>query len=141
MSDLLLRKAVIKLAHSKPKLRGDLLPLLKTAMEFDSEAEKKKYLNTHKVKPGTKLVVKEKGGSGHHGPGFKAVKPPKGFKGVGQDGWVKKTDDGRVLTVDLIQSGGKDIFRAYVRPKPGVRGGPQKTFDSAAKAFAHVEKA
>jgi len=30
MSDSLLRKQLIRLAHSKPELRGELLPLLKT---------------------------------------------------------------------------------------------------------------
>jgi len=36
MSDSLLRKRLIRLAHSKPELRGDLLPLLKGAGRYET---------------------------------------------------------------------------------------------------------
>jgi len=43
MSDLL-RKAVIRLAHARPELRGDLLPLLKTAGRTATDAKAKAYV-------------------------------------------------------------------------------------------------
>jgi len=37
--------------------------LVLMSMEFDTEAEKKKYEQEHDVRPGTRLVVKETGDS------------------------------------------------------------------------------
>ena len=49
MSDLHLRKAVIRLAHQKPEFRAALLPLLKEAAMSFEEFEKGllKYFKTH----------------------------------------------------------------------------------------------
>lgn len=45
MSDSLLRRKLIRLAHSKPELRGDLLPLLgKTAGRTATNAKAKAYV-------------------------------------------------------------------------------------------------
>ena len=38
MSDAALRKSLIRLAHSNPELRADLLPLLKEATEFPPDS-------------------------------------------------------------------------------------------------------
>ena len=42
-----LRKELIKLAHSNPEFRADLLPLIKSAMEHDSPEALKQYLKDH----------------------------------------------------------------------------------------------
>jgi len=47
-----LRSKVIKLAHAHPEFRGDLLPILKTAMEFKTQEAMDEYLKAHpKAKP------------------------------------------------------------------------------------------
>jgi len=47
MSDTQLRSHLIRLAHANPELRPQLLPLLRTAMDFDSPEALKKYLQEH----------------------------------------------------------------------------------------------
>lgn len=55
-----LRSSLIRLAHQKPELRATLLPLLKTAMEFETEDALKKYLDEHPDADKSKHSVKKK---------------------------------------------------------------------------------
>lgn len=65
MSDLLLRKALTKLASENPELRKHLVPLLRQATEFDSPEALKKYLHEHPDADKSKHhVKKQEGGSG-----------------------------------------------------------------------------
>ena len=54
-----LREAVLKLAAEVPEMRQHLVPILRTAMEFDSKEEMEEYRKNHKVRPTTHMTVKK----------------------------------------------------------------------------------
>jgi hypothetical protein len=58
-----LLKQTIRLAHQNPELRVHLLPLIKQAMEFDTQNALDKYLKDHPKANKSNHTVKEQGGS------------------------------------------------------------------------------
>jgi len=62
-----LRKAVIRLAHARPELRGELLPLLKEAAKTEAELKKDHY--KYSVMHAKALKIqKEEAKRGYDGP-------------------------------------------------------------------------
>lgn len=85
MSDTTLRAGLIRLAHARPDLRADILPLItdRVAMEFDSQESLDKYLKDHPKADKSKHKVKGEGkgeskGKGK-GEGGKKPKKPEGI--------------------------------------------------------------
>lgn len=96
-----LRSKLIRLAHSKPKLRGHLLPLLKSAMEHSTEEELKTYLKDHpNADPKNHTVKKTDKPSGGGKPGENA-----------KGGKVKKNDDGS-FNVELPKEFDDEMYQA-----------------------------
>jgi len=67
MSDKELRKAIIRLAHEKPELRPELLPILKSAArvnirrELGADAEKERYRLTSAFTDGLEGEIRQSG--------------------------------------------------------------------------------
>ncbi len=75
-----LRNQVIKLAHSRPELRGHLLPLLsKQAMEFGSQDELEDYLREHPGANKANHSVKQNGKKNPHESAFSKHQHLKGM--------------------------------------------------------------
>mgnify|MGYP001570515611 FL=1 len=52
------RSRLIRVAYANPTLQKQVLPLLKVAIDFDSQHARDEYVRTHKVRPDTQLTVK-----------------------------------------------------------------------------------
>lgn len=60
-----LRSATIRFASQHPEMRQYLLPLLKVALQFDTQKQLNKYKEDHDVRPGTRLTLKNPPGTPH----------------------------------------------------------------------------
>jgi len=92
MSDERLRRSLIRLAYTHPEMRGTLLVFLRTAMEFDTKEELEGYKKTHKVKPTTKLTVKDKDKQEPSAEKEQAAETPKFLDPEEQTAYGKKAE-------------------------------------------------
>jgi len=80
---------LIRTAHAHPEAREHLLPIIKEAMEFNTEEARKKYLDAHpKADPARHTVKKPSGGGGKKDK----FPPPKGHDQKSRDLWIDLVD-------------------------------------------------